>query len=283
MPELVIHPQTKQQLDVYASATPHALLIVGPAGIGKAALATDLAERVLGLKSGRLASYPHSKHISSSDGKAIGIEAVRELEHFLSLKIPGKKEIARLVVIEDAHLLTLEAQNALLKQLEEPPADTVILLTVAHEQALLPTIRSRAQSLSVKKPNQTDLAAYFNDAANDSVVRQALAISGGLPGLTAAILGNNSAHPLMDAVATARHLLQATSYERLLRVDELAKNKEAARNVCYVLMQMAHTALASGSTSLRWQKVLESAYKAQEQLLANGQPKLVLDNLMLSL
>ncbi len=72
---------------------------------------------------------------------SIGIEDVRQLFSKLYLK-PLRSPI-KAVIVKDAQLLTPEAQNALLKVLEEPPAQTMVLLTADTEDALLPTIRSR--------------------------------------------------------------------------------------------------------------------------------------------
>lgn len=80
-------------------------------------------------------------------GNAIGIDAVREMKRKVSLKpfAGGSKAF----VIEDAHTLTEEAQNALLKTLEEPPVNTVFVLTSRNEDLILPTIVSRCQVLRV--------------------------------------------------------------------------------------------------------------------------------------
>lgn len=284
MPELVLHTRTRDQLAAFAARPGHAVLIAGSTGIGKATLAIYLAESLLSLKPGTLVSYPYVRHLQPSDGKAIGIEAVRDLEHFLSLKIPGRRSVARIAIIENAHLLTIEAQNALLKTLEEPPADTVMILTTAQEQSLLPTIRSRLQTIAAKRPPPAELTRFFEVSAQPSDVQRALVVSGGLPGLTAALLDADSEHPLKEAVRVARSLLQKTDYERLLMVDELAKRRDFCRDVCFVLLQMSQVALSKNSSSYyRWQLVMKAAYHAQEQLLRNGQPKLILTNLMLQL
>lgn len=284
MRELVLHEQTAAQLSSFAKRPSHALLLVGPSGAGKTSVAWKLAADLLATTEQAIHSYPYLRHITSPDRKAIGIETVRELEHFLSLKIPGNKPIARIAIIEDSHLLTIEAQNALLKTLEEPPQDTALLLTTAQEQALLPTIRSRLQTIAVRKPKLEDLKGHFVATVGPEELQQALAISGGLPGLTAALLEGDSDHPLKEAVQIARQLLQNSTYERLLLVDILSKRKDLSRDVCFVLMQMAQVALQrDGSTQKRWFTVLKAAYHAEEQLTMNAQIKLVLTNLMLSL
>ena len=74
---------------------------------------------------------------------SIGIEEVRHIHHFLSRKpIQSDRNI---VVIHQAHLLTLPAQNALLKTLEEPPGNSLIYLVTDYPDQLLPTVLSRVQ------------------------------------------------------------------------------------------------------------------------------------------
>lgn len=248
------------------------------------ALADSLSETILGLPSGKFADYPYKMIITPEDGKTIGIEAVRQLEHFLSLKVPSLASYDRIVIIEDAHLLGTEAQNALLKTLEEPPTGTLVIMSASHEQALLPTIRSRTQSISVKRPGAAAAAAHFTARGFDqAAVKQTYAISGGLPGLMQALLSDED-HPLKLATEKARQLLSQTAYERLLIVDELSKQKGLALDVMFILQQMANISLqtASEATAVKWQAVLASSYEAAEALKSSAQPKLVLTKLMLS-
>jgi len=73
--------------------------------------------------------------------QSIGIEDVKQMQKKVFLK--PLKSTNKVVVLEDAQLLTTEAQNALLKVLEEPPANTFIILTADTKEGLLPTIISR--------------------------------------------------------------------------------------------------------------------------------------------
>ncbi|MDB5164663.1 MAG: polymerase subunit delta [Candidatus Saccharibacteria bacterium] len=283
MSDLVVHPLTSAQLADLTAQPPHAVMLVGATGSGKTALAYRLAEEVLSLSEGGFDQYGYGKTLSPVDDKAIGIEAIRELEHFLSLKVPSQAANHRIVIIEAAHKLTTEAQNALLKTLEEPPTGTVLILTASNEQALLPTIRSRVQVVAIKRPDRQALNEYFGERGFKSAdIKQAYGVSGGLPGLMHALLSDDE-HPLRVATDKARTLLGQTSYERLLMVDELAKQKGLALDVLFILQQMAHVSLqtATDKAAAKWQAILTASYQASEELSTSAQPKLALTNLML--
>ena len=199
----------------------------------------------------------------------------------------------RVIIIEHAHLLSGEAQNALLKLLEEPPVGTVLMLTATSGQALLPTIRSRAQAISLQPPARGALDEYFSRQGYAAAkTQQAYFMSGGLPGLMSALLADDDQHPLAKAVQQARELLQASTFERLSRVDALAKQRPECARLLFVIQQMARAALEQTASKdggqmvrnlARWQHILRVAYDAETAFFANAQPKLVLTNLMLNL
>lgn len=278
----VLHPLTAQALDSYAAKPSHALLIIGPTGMGKFTVASNLAANLLGVDAVKIVNHPYYKHIQKDKERSISIEQVRDLEQFLSRKVPGGGR--RVIVIEDAHLLGIPAQNALLKTLEEPPANTMLILTAAHERALLPTIRSRAQAITIRRPAQASVTEHFATngfAAAD--IQRAYAMSGGLPGLMYAILQDDVEHPLVQAAATARQLAGATMFERLAMVDALSKDREKALEVLGVLQQMARVAMRTTGNTAVWGRIMKGCHQAIGQLELSGQPKLVLTNLMLSL
>lgn len=285
MNALVIHPQSKQRLAETAKAPAHAILLVGPVGGGKASVAQSLAETILGLPVGAFERHAYVLVIRPADSGSISIEVVREVERFLSLKVPGQQAVNRVLIVEDAHSMTIEAQNALLKTLEEPPAGTVILLTASHERALLPTILSRVQLLRLRKPDKASLTEHFiSQGSNNQSVERAYTMSGGLPGLMAAVLADTE-HPLLQATQTAREILSKSAYERLLMVDALAKDKQQVVQLAYILQQMAHVSLqsATGTAASRWQSILAAAYETNEAIESSAQLKLTLTNLMLHL
>jgi DNA polymerase-3 subunit delta' len=138
---------------------PPALLFSGPSGVGKRVLALAvgralLCERGDGDPCDRCATcsraarglHPDAVLVEPSGSPlSIKIEQVRDAVR----EIAGKpfEGRARTFVVDEAHLLTEQAQNALLKSLEEPPATSHVVLVTPSPQALLPTIRSRCQVL----------------------------------------------------------------------------------------------------------------------------------------
>jgi DNA polymerase III subunit delta' len=136
---------------------PHALLFAGPAGVGKKTLAVAVGRALVCQKGGleacgecaacRRASRGHHPDLQlvGPDGAAIRIETVRELVRQIG-GLPFEAR-ARAFVVDEAHLMTEQAANALLKSLEEPPPTSHVFLVSASAQGLLPTIRSRCQLL----------------------------------------------------------------------------------------------------------------------------------------
>lgn len=107
--------------------------------------------------------------ISSLEGKnSIGIEQIRELKEWIALK-PFSKKI-KIILISEARKMTVEAQNSLLKILEEPPPQTLIILSTANHKGLLPTIQSR--SLLIKDlsllPNYKEVQDRFLEKISKS-------------------------------------------------------------------------------------------------------------------
>ena len=87
--------------------------------------------------------------LEPEDKKSITVEQVRELNKSLNNLVRSSKDIARIAIIWDAQYATTEAQNALLKLIEEPTNQTLLILQVGNMQSLLPTISSRCQVIPV--------------------------------------------------------------------------------------------------------------------------------------
>ncbi|HYM25224.1 MAG TPA: DNA polymerase III subunit delta' [Vicinamibacterales bacterium] len=134
---------------------PPASIFAGPAGVGKRAAAIAVAQALncLTPKSGdacgvcaactRIARgvHPDVLVVEPGDSGNIRIEPIREAVDRTAFKpFEGKR---RAVIVDEADAMVPQAQNALLKTLEEPPASSVFILVTARPDSLLPTVRSR--------------------------------------------------------------------------------------------------------------------------------------------
>lgn len=288
MDSMILHATTRTHADRFATHPGQALLLHGPHGVGKTALARALVAAVLQVPAASLDRYPYVTTVTPDDKHTISIDAVRQLQRFLQLRTTGKNVMRRAVIIAHADALTTEAQNALLKLLEEPPADTIVVLTAANVHTLLPTIRSRTQAIPVREPDEAAVRAFFEQAGNDArAVEQAYLLSGGLPGLMHALLTNDTSHPLMAAVSHAKQLLGGKTFDRLAGIDALSKQKADTYTVLDALMSIAKTGLRQAAHKhdqdrmRQWHRVRKQSAAARNALERSAHPKLVLTKLML--
>jgi DNA polymerase III delta prime subunit len=288
-PVLVLHRHTKDHVAQFTKQPVHAVMLVGSNGIGKTHLAEAMLADILAIEPTALASYAYYNHVVPEKG-TISIDSVRELQHFLQLKTIGTKPLRRAVIMEHADGLTIEAQNAFLKLLEEPPADTILMMTVDNQRALLPTILSRVQSIPVYAPEEQELKAHFAAEGKDqAAITQAYFLSGGLPGLMTALLSDDDTHPLINGVAAAKEVLQKQMFERLALVEGFSKQKEEVVYMLQALQHIARTGLSQGAAQSvpakvkQWHHILKLTTAALDALDQNANTKLVLSNLMLHL
>ncbi|WP_328797774.1 DNA polymerase III subunit delta' [Marinobacter mangrovi] len=146
---------------------PHAILLEGPDGIGKAVFARDLAQRLVCEGAGEAiqacghckqcelvaaGTHPDIRTYQPEDSKVIKVDQVRALGEFAV----ASPQVAhhKVIVLDSADQLNINAANALLKTLEEPNRDVTLILLQQSGRPLLPTIRSRCQSVLLAGPSQ---------------------------------------------------------------------------------------------------------------------------------
>lgn len=198
---------------------PHALLICGPGGTGEGAFADALRAALLCCSDGarpcgacrgcrELAAGTHPDEIAVAPpepGKAIGIDQIRALSSHLGLTSGGSTKVAR---IEPAEAMTLAAANSLLKSLEEPPGNTVLLLVSERPGRLPATVRSRCQRIGFGLPARDTALEWLRNEGVDSPETW-LDRAGGAP-LTARALAQSGddneaiVAALADAIATGQ-------------------------------------------------------------------------------
>jgi hypothetical protein len=277
MEELVLHPTTELALLQYLRQPAHALLIVGDPGSGKHTIA-----RALGAK---LTEPAYIFNIEPTTSLSIGIEAVHDMT--TRSKSKASIEQPRVWVINNAGSLTTEAQNAFLKLLEEPPANTYFILTARRSQELLATVVSRVQTTAVISPPDDKIRSHFS-GVDPKEINKYIEMFDGRVGLIKATLGNPG-HPLLLEISRIKELLSQDTFQKLAAVETLASDRQTALTFVEALILTARKLLRGAAVKTqpaaisKWSELLESALVAQDRLMANSQIKLTLSWLMLRL
>lgn len=245
-------------LEKQSDRLPHALLIHGPQGIGKLALAEQWVKRLLcEAKAERpcgrcdacrwyeAGSHPDfrrlepealARHPEVADEDAVAerparsakpsteikVDQVRELDAFLNLR--SHREGARVVLVHPAEDLNVNAANALLKALEEPPGDARFVLVSHRPARLLPTLRSRCVPVPVAVPDRA-VAEGWLKAQGVEEAQQWLALASGAPlrALTyAGEVGSGLVGKYRAIAAGKAESVAATTYDRE-QLEELAE------------------------------------------------------------
>ena len=160
----------KQSID--SNKVSHSYLMIGVSGIGKKMIATEFAKGILCLSEDKACNHCKSCIEFNSnnnpdffciepEGNSIKIEQIRELQKKIQEKpIISEKKV---YIIDQADLMTKEAQNCLLKTLEEPPEFVTIILVGTNENAFLTTIKSRCMILHFNPIEDLDIKKFLEN------------------------------------------------------------------------------------------------------------------------
>lgn len=215
----------------------HALLLTGPAQIGKSLVAFRLAQAINCLNEGKRPCgvcrscsriergvHPDIIHVER-ETSSIKIDTIRKMQQ--GLNVPPLEARDRIVIIHDLQYASGEAMDSLLKTLEEPPSRTRIIITASASEVLLPTIVSRCQIIPLRlvapkiiADGVLEQAQALSEAAADEISR----VSAGRPGWALQAVQD-------EALLTWRS--EAIEALKSLLVNNRSTRFEAAKDMAY--------------------------------------------------
>jgi DNA polymerase-3 subunit delta' len=231
------HAVSLLQRAIETGRLPHALLFTGPKGVGRflTAIMVTKALNCLGRIKGdccdgcpvctKIAKGIHPDvHLVAPEGASLKINQIRSLAQEAALRpYEGRRKV---FILDEAETMTEQAQNALLKTLEEPPGATLLILIAPEASALLPPITSRCSQIRFAPLPETTIAARLQEQGCDQGEAHLLAsLAGGSLGRAQAVRGN-ALHEVWDLVEHATALSPGKTLPVFELTERIVRQKE---------------------------------------------------------
>ncbi len=280
-----IQEQLKQSIRNHK--TSHSYLFVGTEGIGKKQIAKEFSKTLLCLE--EEPSYCNKCksciefdtqnnpdfQIISPDGNAIKIEQIREIQKKVFEKpiISNKK----IYIIDDSDKMTKEAQNCLLKTLEEPPEYVIIILIGTNENAFLSTIKSRCTIIHFQDIPEKELKKFLKEKGITIQNDEILKAFGGSIGK--AILLQNKQEKYMQVYDMLVNIKEKDIIEMLKNTQTIFQKDEIEN----ILQYMNSILLELAKQEYQYADCIEIVENTKKRLQSNANYDMSIDNMLLQI
>lgn len=213
----------------------HAYMFCGPRGVGKTTMARVLA-RIINQVDATIDGEELNQTMSITEMDAASNNKVEDVHHLREIvRIPPQNSLYKVIIVDEVHMLSKAAFNALLKTLEEPPKHVIFIFATTEPHKVLPTILSRVQRFDFKRISVDEIVSRLKKISADEHIQideeslhviakkadGALRDALGLMDQAIAFCGDNITHnELLKA-------LNVVGTDRLFQYMECVKNKDA--------------------------------------------------------
>lgn len=263
----------------------HSYLFLGIEGIGKSIFAREFAKMLLCEAENKpcetcesCLKFKNNNHpdlmIIENEEKAIKIEQIRYLQQKISEKpiISNKK----IYIINNSDTMTKEAQNCLLKTIEEPPEYATIILIASNENKLLNTIKSRCMKVSFNKIEDKDILNYIKENSIEGITPNMVAFCNGSIGKIISVRENK------DDYLKLEELVKKLDKEDLIYIlnnaDILYKSKE----IIFELLEYLNVLLLK-TKEIEKINCIKYVEETKKRLTANSNYDMTIDNLLIKI
>lgn len=261
----------------------HSYLFVGIDGIGKTLFARTFAKKILCLNNGedncesclKWDSNNHPDFLQiEPENNTIKIEQIRSMQEEISVKpITSNKKV---FLIINSDCMTKEAQNCLLKTLEEPPEYATIILTTSNESKLLNTIKSRCMKIPFQKLAENEIEEYAKKELNITPSKEFIKICEGSIGKLLEIEENKEIYTEVNILLEN---IEKYNFTTLInKAEVLYKGKEKIQEILdYINIYLYN------QKDMRKLKCINYVEEVKKRLLANSNYDMCIDYLLMKM
>ena len=265
----------------------HSYLFLGTSGIGKLEIAKEFARKILCLENTKdectcksCTCFNGKNHpdyyLINEEGENIKIDIVRSLtDKVIEKPIVSNRKV---YIINDFEKMTKEAQNCLLKTLEEPPEFVTIILVSSNENLILNTIKSRCMALKFKNIKDDELLNYcINNLGYENVSSNLLKSFGGSIGKAINLKDNKEKYDEIDGIISNIKSLDLIS---LMTKGKILYDKE---NIDDILNYVIVCLFSRYEEDEKYIDCIKYVQKAEERLRANSNFDMSLDSMLIDI
>ena len=276
------------ETSVNLNRTSHSYLFVGISGIGKKLIAKEFAKMLLCLNKEKYCNKCksciefNSKNnpdfiFIEADNGSIKIDQIRELQKTITEKpIISKNKVC---LINDADLMTVEAQNCLLKTLEEPPSYMTIILIGANESDFLPTIKSRCTIMHFEKIKDKEIEKYLQeDFENQDTISTLISIADGSIGK--AINLRSKVEMYKNICAIIENLDKCDIIDILKKTDDLYKAKD---EIFGILEYINVLLIKQSKKNYKYANCVDTVEETKKRIKSNSNYNMCIDYMLFSI
>ncbi len=274
---IIGNEKIKQELlqTIKSNKLSHSYLFIGTEGIGKKLIAKDFAKIVLN-NNIQLDNNPDFE-IVEPDGLSIKIDQIRKMQRKI-LEAPIKSE-KKVYIINDADLMTMEAQNCLLKTLEEPPEFVMLILIGSIESNFLNTIKSRCTIIKFQDISDEQIKKYLKDKYEiNNLSENMLQVFGGSIGRAERYKDKQDLYDsIFDIIQNIQNLDLIDFLKKAEKIYEYQNEKNE------ILENMNIGFFSKSKEDIRFLNCIDIIEDTKKRLIANGNFNICIDNMLLKL
>lgn len=267
----------------------HSYMFAGQTGIGKLLFAKEFAKAILCLNENGCDECKSCIEFNNNnnpditiienedDSKVITIDQIRELtKKILEKPIISRKKV---YIINNSEKMTVEAQNSLLKTLEEPPEYAVIILITSREDLFLTTIKSRCIKILFKKLSNNEIKSILNKKYNTNIFSEKIALL--YDGSIEKVLQLQDKQAEYEELNDIIENLEKCNIVEILNLkDKLFKQKEDAKQILeYINLLFFNLS----KNNVMYVECMKEVEKAKEKLTKNNNYDMTIDDFLISI